>query len=91
MLVPAAATPASVSQGLHAPLQERVARALKDHAIEAVVWLEVSDTDIGSAARCFADLPGKAHAVVGVGAIVTENVPPRSVVMGNPARLVASF
>jgi len=30
-------------------------------------------------------------AVVGVGAIVTENVPPRSVVMGNPARLVASF
>ena len=56
-----------VSEGLHAPLQERVARALKDHAIEAVAWLEVSDTDIGAAARWLADLPGRAHAVVGVG------------------------
>jgi glycerol-1-phosphate dehydrogenase [NAD(P)+] len=56
-----------VSEGLHAPIQERVARALKDHAVEAVVWLEVSDTDIGSAARWFADLPGRAHAVVSVG------------------------
>src|SRR5262245_9424056 len=56
-----------VTEGLHAPLRERVARALRDHAIEAVAWLEVSDTDIGSAARWFADLPGRAHAVVGVG------------------------
>ena len=56
-----------VSEGLHAPIQERVARALKDHAIETVAWLEVSDTDIGSAARWFADLPGRANAVVGVG------------------------
>jgi glycerol-1-phosphate dehydrogenase [NAD(P)+] len=56
-----------VSEGLHAPLQERAARALKDHAIEAVAWLEVSDTDLSSAARRFADLPGQIHAVVGVG------------------------
>jgi glycerol-1-phosphate dehydrogenase [NAD(P)+] len=56
-----------VSEGLHAPIQERVARALKDRDIEAVAWLEVSDTDIGSAARCFADLPGSTRAVVGVG------------------------
>jgi glycerol-1-phosphate dehydrogenase [NAD(P)+] len=56
-----------VSEGLLAPLQERVARALKDQAIEAVAWLEVADTDLGSAARWFADLPGRTHAVVGVG------------------------
>jgi glycerol-1-phosphate dehydrogenase [NAD(P)+] len=56
-----------VSQGLHAPLQERVARSLKEHAVEAVAWLEVADTDIGSAARSFADLPRQTRAIVGVG------------------------
>lgn len=30
-------------------------------------------------------------AVIGVGAIVLENVPARSVVMGNPAKIVATF
>ncbi len=44
-----------------------MAGALKDHAVEAAAWLEVSDTDVGSAARWFADLPGRADAVVGVG------------------------
>src|SRR5262249_15075862 len=56
-----------VGEGLHGPIQERVARALRDQAIETVAWLEVSDTDIGSAARWFADLPGQTQAVVGVG------------------------
>lgn len=56
-----------VSEGLHPPLQERVARALEGQGIEAVAWLEVSDTDVGSAARWFASLPGETRAVVGVG------------------------
>jgi glycerol-1-phosphate dehydrogenase [NAD(P)+] len=55
------------SEGLHAPLLERVSRALKDHAIDVVAWLEVSDTDIGLATRWFADLFGRVDAVVGLG------------------------
>lgn len=31
------------------------------------------------------------HAVVGAGAVVMDNVPERSVVMGNPAKVIASF
>jgi glycerol-1-phosphate dehydrogenase [NAD(P)+] len=55
------------SKELHSPLRDRVARGLKAPGIEAVAWLEVSDTDISSAARWFADLPARTRAVVGVG------------------------
>src|SRR5262249_25312572 len=56
-----------VSEGLHAPIQERVARTLGDHAIEAVAWLEVSPWDVCPAARGFAAPHGRAHAAVGGG------------------------
>jgi glycerol-1-phosphate dehydrogenase [NAD(P)+] len=56
-----------VSKGLQPPLPERVDRILKDQAIEVVAWVEVSDTEVASAARCFADLPRETGAVVGVG------------------------
>jgi glycerol-1-phosphate dehydrogenase [NAD(P)+] len=56
-----------VSKGLPAPLPERVARSLKEQAIEPLAWAEVSDNDLPSAAQLFADLPAKASAVVGVG------------------------
>jgi glycerol-1-phosphate dehydrogenase [NAD(P)+] len=56
-----------VSKGLLPALQDRVAQGLKDQDIEVVAWLEVSDTDIGAAARSFSDLPRQTRAVVGVG------------------------
>jgi glycerol-1-phosphate dehydrogenase [NAD(P)+] len=56
-----------VSKGLQPPLPDRVARSLKDQAIEPVAWIEVSDNDLAFAALLFADLPSKASAVVGVG------------------------
>src|SRR5262245_45750611 len=56
-----------VSKGLLAPLVDCVARSLKDQSVEPVAWVEVRDNDIESAARLFADLPGKLSAVVGVG------------------------
>jgi glycerol-1-phosphate dehydrogenase [NAD(P)+] len=56
-----------LSQGLLPPLPDRVARSLQDQTIEPAAWVEVSDTDLASAARLFADLPRQASAVVGVG------------------------
>jgi glycerol-1-phosphate dehydrogenase [NAD(P)+] len=56
-----------VSQGLVAPLQDRVKRSLADHAVEPVTWVEVSDNDLESAARWFIEFPKAAAAVVGVG------------------------
>jgi glycerol-1-phosphate dehydrogenase [NAD(P)+] len=40
---------------------------LRDHSVEAAVWVEVADNDLNSAARMFADLPTGTSAVVGVG------------------------
>jgi glycerol-1-phosphate dehydrogenase [NAD(P)+] len=56
-----------MSRGLHAPLPDRVARSLTDQSVEAIAWVEVSENDVESAVRVFADLPNKTSAVVGVG------------------------
>jgi glycerol-1-phosphate dehydrogenase [NAD(P)+] len=56
-----------VSKGLPPPLTDRVARSLKDQAIEAVAWVEAEDNDLESAARLSAGLPANVSAVVGVG------------------------
>ena len=56
-----------VSKGLQSPLPDRVAVSLKDQRIEPVARVEVLDNDLESAARLFADLPGNASAIVGVG------------------------
>lgn len=55
-----------LSRGLVAPLPDRVAVALKGQSVEPAVWAEVSENDLESAARLFADLP-KVSAIVGVG------------------------
>lgn len=56
-----------VSKGLVPSLSDRVATSLKGEGIETVAWIEVSENDIESAARVFAELPGNVSAVVGVG------------------------
>jgi glycerol-1-phosphate dehydrogenase [NAD(P)+] len=56
-----------VSKGLVPPLPDRLARSLKEQSVEAVAWVEVSDNDLESAARLFADLPKGVSAVVGAG------------------------
>jgi glycerol-1-phosphate dehydrogenase [NAD(P)+] len=56
-----------VSKGLTAPLPDRVVRGLNDQSVEAIAWVEVSDNDLESTARLFADLPAEVSAVVGVG------------------------
>jgi glycerol-1-phosphate dehydrogenase [NAD(P)+] len=56
-----------LSKGLVPPLPDRVARGLKDQAVEPAAWVEVSDNDLESTARLFADFPAGASAVVGVG------------------------
>jgi glycerol-1-phosphate dehydrogenase [NAD(P)+] len=56
-----------VSQGLVAPLQDRLKKSLADHAVEAVAWVEVSDNDLESAARLFIEFLKGTAAVVGVG------------------------
>ena len=54
-----------VSKGLPSPIPDRVARSLKEAGVEPVAWIEVSDNDIESSARLFAELPGNVSAVVG--------------------------
>ncbi|MBC7815827.1 MAG: iron-containing alcohol dehydrogenase family protein [Planctomycetaceae bacterium] len=56
-----------VSKGLQSPIPDRAANSLKAEGIEPVAWIEVSDNDIESSARLFAELPGNVSAVVGVG------------------------
>lgn len=43
---------------------------------------------IGTGATILGGLEIGAHAIVGAGAVVTKNVPPNSIVAGNPARVV---
>lgn len=56
-----------VSKGLQSQLPDLVASSLKDAGIESVAWLDISDNDIESSARLFADLPSDVSAIVGVG------------------------
>jgi UDP-2-acetamido-3-amino-2,3-dideoxy-glucuronate N-acetyltransferase len=43
---------------------------------------------IGTGATILGGLEIGAHAIVGAGAVVTKNVPPNSIVAGNPARVI---
>jgi glycerol-1-phosphate dehydrogenase [NAD(P)+] len=56
-----------LSKGLIAPLPDRVTRSLREQSVEPAAWIEVSDNDLESTARVFADLPKGATAVVGIG------------------------
>ena len=57
-----------VSQGLAAPLQDRVKRSLREHAIEPAAWNEITDNDLEAAARLFV----MAMALFAEGAIITN-------------------
>ncbi|MGE0755568.1 MAG: iron-containing alcohol dehydrogenase family protein [Pirellulaceae bacterium] len=56
-----------VSQGLPAPIQERLRKGLLDEGIQPAAWLEVKDNDLEAATRLFAELPSSVTAIVGVG------------------------
>jgi glycerol-1-phosphate dehydrogenase [NAD(P)+] len=56
-----------LSKGLIASLPDRVTRSLREQSVEPVAWIEVTDNDLESTARVFADLPKGATAVVGIG------------------------
>jgi glycerol-1-phosphate dehydrogenase [NAD(P)+] len=56
-----------VSQGLAAPLQDRVKRSLMDHAVEPAAWVEITDNELEAAAKLFIELPRGTAALVGVG------------------------
>jgi glycerol-1-phosphate dehydrogenase [NAD(P)+] len=56
-----------LSKGLVAPLPDRLTQSLKDRSVEPATWVEVSDNDLESTARVFADLPKGVSAIVGVG------------------------
>jgi glycerol-1-phosphate dehydrogenase [NAD(P)+] len=56
-----------VSEGLQAPLPDRVAASLSAHGIQPGVWVEVADNRMETAAQLFTDLPGSVTALVGVG------------------------
>lgn len=55
------------SQGLVAPLTERLARSLGDHSIKTLATVEIAGNDLEGAVRLFADLPQGFSAIVGIG------------------------
>jgi acetyltransferase-like isoleucine patch superfamily enzyme len=56
------------------------------HMIETIIKEGVS---IGSNATILCGITIGAHALIGAGAVVTKDVPPYAVVVGNPARVIA--
>ena len=56
-----------MSKGLPAPLADRLERSLKDRSLETAARIEVSEIDLESAARLFADLPKETSGIVGIG------------------------
>jgi acetyltransferase-like isoleucine patch superfamily enzyme len=46
---------------------------------------------IGSGATILANLEIGEHAIVGAGSVVTRDVPPRTIVAGNPARVLRTL
>jgi UDP-2-acetamido-3-amino-2,3-dideoxy-glucuronate N-acetyltransferase len=52
------------------------------------VTLVKQGASIGSGATILSNIVIGEHAIVGAGSVVTRDVPPRSIVAGNPARLV---
>lgn len=56
-----------VSQGLAAPLQDRARQSLGNRQITPVVWTEIANNDLETAARMFVEFPKGTSAVVGVG------------------------
>ncbi|MBP3956992.1 iron-containing alcohol dehydrogenase family protein [Gemmata sp. G18] len=57
----------AMSQGLTAPLPDRVTSSLKEQNVEAAAWIEVADNGLESTVRAFADLSKGVTAIVGVG------------------------
>jgi glycerol-1-phosphate dehydrogenase [NAD(P)+] len=56
-----------LSKGLQAPLPERLSHSLRNHSIEPLSWIEISENDLESAAQMFAALPKETSAIVGFG------------------------
>jgi glycerol-1-phosphate dehydrogenase [NAD(P)+] len=56
-----------VSSGLNSPLVQRVKSSLDQQDIAQVAWVDVSDNDIETAARLFAEFPSHVDAIIGVG------------------------
>jgi glycerol-1-phosphate dehydrogenase [NAD(P)+] len=56
-----------ISKGLESSLSDRVAQSLKDQTVEPACWVEISNNDLESTARIFAELSRNVSAVLGVG------------------------
>jgi glycerol-1-phosphate dehydrogenase [NAD(P)+] len=55
------------SQGLVAPLPERLARSLREQALDTLATIEIAHHDLEGAAQLFAALPRGVSAIVGLG------------------------
>lgn len=56
-----------ISEGLTSAIMDRVVRTLRGSSVGTSAWIEVSDNDLESTARLFADLPKDVSALIGVG------------------------
>ena len=56
-----------ISQGMIAPIQDRLQRSLNEVGVESLVWAEVGTNDLESAERFSREFPDSVSAVVGTG------------------------
>lgn len=70
---------------------EDIDRLISDQGVETKMIIIEDDVWIGANSVVMAGVHIGRHVVIGAGSIVTKNIPPYSVAVGNPARVVKRY
>jgi acetyltransferase-like isoleucine patch superfamily enzyme len=70
---------------------EDVTKAIADQGVSTAAVTIADDVWIGGNVVILAGISIGEHAVIGAGSVVTKDVPPYSVVVGNPAKIVKKY
>jgi len=70
---------------------EDVTKAIADQGVSTAAVTIADDVWIGGNVVILAGISIGEHAVIGAGSVITKDVPPYSVVVGNPAKIVKKY